>query len=97
MVRKDLPWKARCIGSKTVRRMLSLSHGMFRERIIYLAGVWGSKIHLCGEHWTSKSCGGCGLLDMKLGCKKVYKCKDCHFELDRDYNGARNIHMKQIQ
>lgn len=97
MIRKDLPYRARKIGNKTVRRMLSLSHGMFRERILHMANIWGSKIHLCHEYWTSKSCGGCGLLDMNLGGNKTYNCHNCGFSLDRDYNGARNIHMEQIK
>ena len=97
MVRKDIPFRARNIGSKTVRNMLSLSHGLFRDRILYMSNIWGSKIHLCDEHWTSKSCGGCGLIKTNLGGNKVYDCSDCNFKLDRDYNGARNIHMKQIK
>ena len=52
---------------------------------------------MCDEHWTSKSCGGCGLIKTNLGGNKVYDCSDCNFKLDRDYNGARNIHMKQIK
>lgn len=97
MVRKDLPYRARKIGSKTVRKMLTLSHGMFRERILYMSKIWGSVIHLCDESYTSQACGGCGLLNKELGGAKIYKCNDCGYILDRDFNASRNIHMKQIK
>jgi putative transposase len=96
MIRKDLPYRARRINSKTVRNMLSLSHFKFKQRILYLSSYYGSKVHLCGEHYTTKACGGCGLLNI-IGGNKVYNCRSCKFTMDRDYNGARNIYMKQIQ
>ena len=96
MVRKDLPFRARNIGSKTVRKMLSLSHFQFKEKILYLSKLFNTSVHLCEEHWTFKACGGCGRIDYNLGSKKVYDCNHCPFTLDRDYNGSRNIHMEQI-
>jgi len=47
-----------------------------------------------GEEYTSKTCTGCGNIDDKLGGKKWYECKACGTALDRDYNGARNIYIK---
>ena len=96
MVRKDLPYRSRRINSLSVK-MLSLSHGLFKERLCYMANKMGSNVYLCSEHWTSKSCGGCGLIDFKLEGKKEYNCSACGFQLDRDYNGARNIHLKQME
>jgi len=40
MVRKDIPFRARNIGSKTVRNMLSLSHGLFRQNSLYFKYMW---------------------------------------------------------
>jgi transposase len=76
--------------------MLSLSHFKFKQRILYLSSYYGSKVHLCKEHYTTKACGGCGLLNI-IGGNKVYNCRSCKFKMDRDYNGARNIYMEQIQ
>jgi transposase len=53
----------------------------------------GRWVHEVSEHYTSKCCGKCGILDCNLGGKKIYNCtsKKCDFVLDRDFNGARNI------
>ena len=96
MVKKNLPYRARNIESKTVRNMLSLSHFKFKEKLIYLSQNYGSKVHVCEEHYTTQACGGCGLLN-KIGGSKVYNCRDCKFKIDRDYNGARNIYMKNMK
>ena len=96
MVRKDLPKRARVINSKTVRNMLSLSHYKFKERLLYLCTHYGSKVHLCGEHYTTRACGGCGVLN-KVEGSKVYNCNYCKFKMDRDYNGSRNIYMDQMK
>jgi len=97
MTRKGLPEKARVINSKTVRKMLSLSHYKFKQRMLYLSRVYGSHVYICNESYTTSACGGCGLLKQKLGGAKVYRCTDCNFEIDRDYNAARNIYMKHMK
>jgi len=94
MVRKDLPYRARKISSKSVRNMLSLSHFKFRKRLEYLGTVKGCKVEVVGEEFTTKGCGGCGRLDYGIGSKKWYDCDFCPFEMDRDYNAARNILLK---
>ena len=49
------------------------------------------------EWMTSKMCSNCGEIDEKLGSKEIYECKKCKIKLDRDINGARNIHIKAIK
>ncbi len=90
-----LPTRARKIGSKTVRNMLFLSHYKFKERLRYMGKVKGCTIHDCNEAYTTRTCGMCGNQE-DMGGKKVFRCSVCPFELDRDYNGARNIYIKQI-
>ena len=41
------------------------------------------------EHYSSKACGHCLILDRNLGSKKKYQCPRCHFTIPRDFNGAR--------
>jgi len=90
-----LPQRARCINSKTVRNMLSLSHYKFKLRLIHTAEMRGNKVHICNEAYTTRTCGGCGV-QQHMGGKKMFKCKSCKFKLDRDFNGARNIYIKEI-
>jgi transposase len=42
------------------------------------------------EPGTSGTCGNCGAWEENLGSNKIYKCKKCAADIDRDVNGARN-------
>jgi len=95
MVRKDIPERARKIRSKTVRQMLSLSHYAFKEKLKYKAECLGCKLDIVNEAYSTKTCGGCGMMK-EMGGLKVYRCTRCNFVLDRDYNGARNIFLKYL-
>ncbi len=89
--------KNRKIGKKTTNEMLTLSHYRFRERLIYKSECYTKcKVYICKEDYTSKTCTKCGNVDMSLGGKKIYKCKECNLILDRDINGARNILIKVL-
>jgi len=96
MVRKDLPKRARVIRSKTVRQMLSLSHYAFKEKLKWMCDVRGVILHEVDESYTTKSCGKCGWLDNNIGGNKTFICKSifCDFVADRDFNGGRNITIK---
>ena len=69
----------------------------FREEDFYLSQLYGSEVHLCDENYTTQACGGCGLLDKNIGGNKMYKCRECNVEIDRDYNAARNIYLKHMK
>jgi putative transposase len=94
MVCKGIPERARKINSKAVRKMISLSHYAFKEKLLYMAQTKHVQVEIVSEAYTSKTCGGCGYIKNNLGGAKVYKCDQCPFELDRDYNGARNILLR---
>jgi putative transposase len=86
----------RKINSTSVRKMLSLSHYQFKQRLQCMATYYGRKVYICDESYTSKTCGNCGFLDDKLGGKKEYICKTCGVNIDRDVNGARNVLLRQL-
>jgi putative transposase len=46
------------------------------------------------ESYTSKTCTRCGWVHQKLGGNKVFKCQRCALVINRDYNGARNVLLK---
>lgn len=93
---KKLPHHMRTIGSESVRNMLSLSHYKFKERLTYMANVYNRNLIIVNESYTSKTCGNCGTLNLNLKGNKIFNCDKCKINIDRDYNGARNILLKNI-
>jgi putative transposase len=91
---KKKPKIIRKIKSKTVRKMLTLSHGKFMKNLEEYAERTGTQIIKPTEEYTSKTCGKCGQIDENLGSKKEYNCNKCKYKEDRDINGARNILIK---
>lgn len=87
----------RKINCETVKKMLHWSHFEFRQRLRHKAKEWGSVVHEVGEHYTSKACGSCGKIHWKLGGSKHFHCPHCGFSIDRDFNGARNIFLMNIE
>jgi len=80
---------------QTRRAMNMLSFYKFKEKLTYKCSVYGKKLHIVSESYTSKTCGSCGDLN-DVGGSEVYKCGFCDISLDRDINGSRNILIKNL-
>jgi putative transposase len=87
----------RNIGRTTVRSMLALSHYSFKQRLLHMADARGCIVNICNEAYTSKTCGCCGMINSNLSGKKIFDCSTCGLVIDRDYNGARNIYLRNTQ
>ena len=73
----------------------SLRHCSLIDRIINKTREYPkTKVFIETEEYTSKTCTGCGHIDINLGNKKEYKCSICDLNISRDTNGARNIMLK---
>ena len=78
------------------RWMLSLGHYKFKQRLIHKCEQLNKKLVIVDEHYTTKTCSGCGILNHNVGSSKMFECKHCNLSLDRDVNASINILMKSI-
>ena len=84
--------------NKIVKRRLNmLSFYKFSERLQQTATFYpGVVIKRGSEAYTSKQCGGCGILSESLGASEVFDCKNCGLKADRDMHAARNILLRHL-
>ncbi|KAJ3285378.1 hypothetical protein HK104_009523 [Borealophlyctis nickersoniae] len=95
--RMSLRKPGRRLNRKTVRNMLTWSHGRFRERLLSKAEEVGvTVITSVSEAYTSKTCSSCGFINRKLGGSRVFKCGGCGIEMDRDVNGAKGVLLRSL-
>ena len=87
--------KSKKLCKQTKRLMNMFSFYKFKEKLSYKCSVYGKKVYIVDESYTSKTCGKCGTLN-NVGGKEVYKCNVCNIEIDRDINGSRNIFLKNF-
>ena len=88
--------RKRRLNRRTVRKMLTWSHGRFLNRLLSKAEELGKKIIIISEAYTSKTCSACGWVDQNLGGRKVFRCQHCGWMVDRDINGARGIFLRGL-
>lgn len=87
-------FKNKKLNSGSKRIMGILRHYSFRLRLTEKCKQRGNELYFVDESYTSKTCTCCGQLNNSLGSNKVFNCKSCGLEIDRDINGARNILIK---
>ena len=76
---------------KAKRKLLSLKHYEFNKILKYKGAIYNCKINEIDEYMTSKTCHNCLNINRKLGASKIYNCKKCKIEVDRDINASINI------
>jgi putative transposase len=83
------------LHSKTSRAMLTWAHYRFKEFIKFKAREYSSIVLEVDEAYTSKTCSKCGKINYQLKGQKIFNCS-CGLKIDRDYNGARGILLKNF-
>jgi putative transposase len=76
------------------RAFNDLKFNQLKQRLIYKAGVLGKTVVLVKEHYTTKTCSSCGVINNNVGSKEVFCCEDCHLVTGRDMNACKNIKLK---
>lgn len=82
------------LNSKVARAMLGWSHYRFKMILKNKAEEYSCNVIEVNESYTSKTCGSCGKIN-NVGSRSILKCS-CGISIDRDYNGARNIFLKNV-
>lgn len=85
---------SRSIGKETTRLMGQLSHYRFKERLLHKARLYGQKVIIADESYTSKTCSNCKESSDPNG--PLFNCSYCGFKWNRDLNAAKNIMDKNI-
>jgi putative transposase len=88
--------KKRKLKNKTARAMMTWAFYQFSQTLEYLCFRYGSKLVRITEEYTSKTCTKCGHVHRKLGSSLNFKCPNCNYEIDRDFNGAVGIFLKAM-
>jgi len=93
---KNVSSKKKNLEPLTKRVLGKLSHSIMRERLKSKCKEYSCHYIEGNESYTSQMCGLCGTLnpEVKANKERIYRCKKCGFETDRDSNGSRNILIK---
>ena len=79
----------RVIKSKVARKMLTMSHYKYRQRLQWAATRYpGRHVIVSEEPGTSKTCTSCGHWNANLGASETFTCSRCGLCIGRDLNGA---------
>jgi putative transposase len=82
------------LGRSTNRVMDIYSHYKFQQKMLYQGKKYGSNVRIVDESYTTKTCGNCGCMNHFVGNNNVFWCPFCKIDLERDYQAARNILLK---
>jgi IS605 OrfB family transposase len=83
--------------SKMTRRLMNMfSFYKFKEKLQFKCNERGRKLYIVDESFTSKTCSVCGKLNDVQG-KETFTCETCHYKIDRDVSGSRNILIKNLK
>ena len=63
----------------------------FAERVLLLCQIAGVTATLIAPPYTSSTCSRCGSVEKKQRHKELFRCWQCGFTHNADFNAARNI------
>ena len=78
---------------KLAKAISDMGFGEFRRQLEYKSKLYGSSL-VVADRWfpSSKICSNCGVKKETLSLsERVFQCKHCSFQIDRDLNAAINL------
>jgi transposase len=92
---KGVTSKNNNMSSKEKRYTYTLSHDKFRTVLQNKIEKYNCKeLKIVDESYTTRTCGLCGVINNTVGNNRLFNCKYCITEIDRDLNSARLIGIK---
>lgn len=83
--------KKKTNGKQFNRKLGSWSFSELQRFISYKAEELGKLVVPVNPRHTSQTCSRCGYVDRKSRQGRIFKCRNCGFELNADLNAAHNI------
>ncbi len=80
-------------GKKTNRIISNFPYYKFLKYLEYKANERGIQVLKMNEHYTSQKCSRCGAKGKRPN-QGTFKCPRCGYEINADFNGAKNIFQR---
>ncbi len=93
VVIEDLNVSGMMANHKLAKAIADMGFYEFRRQLEYKTKLYGSKLVIVDRFFpSSKTCSNCGCKKTELNLSdRIFKCDDCGFELDRDFNDSINL------
>ena len=88
---KGIRKSAKGKGKRLNRIINNIPFYQLTQMIEHKANWNGLKVIKVDEAYTSKTCSKCGSLNTTRNNQANFKCKDCGYQVNADFNGAKNI------
>lgn len=88
---KGIRKSAKGKGKRFNRIVSSMPYFQLSQMIQYKANWEGISVVKIDESYTSKTCSKCNSLNTVRNNQANFKCKDCGYQVNADFNGAKNI------
>jgi len=86
------------MGEKTSQLFQQIPYAKFKDNLKHKAELYGIKVHLVDEAYTSQMCSGCGVIRKANRIKRgLYRCSSCGLQLNADINAAINAAINILQ
>jgi len=90
---RGLRESARNKGKRMNRLVGNFTYYKLTQYIMYKAEAQGIQVIGVDESYSSKTCSRCGEIG-KRPYQGLFKCPTCGYQVNADYNGAKNIYKR---
>ena len=92
---KDIRKSAKGKGKRFNRIVSNMPYYKLTQMITYKSAQQGIKVIKIKENYTSKTCSKCNQIGKRLK-QGLFKCSNCKYEVNADFNGVQNILKRSL-